>query len=473
MKYRDIIYELEGLCMKCVKCGEEYDKEFVFCPNCGTKILTETEMNSTENESEVCLDEMKSEDAANVEKTALRPLALHQEEGNIYHEEMMKDTVKKTFLKKCREKRKWIVCFGAVFVLVIFTVTVLIAVNTDISKFSRHLKNEELEKASALYSECKEEDKAEIKDIVDKYCDELLQKYNNGCIGFEDGKNKITKAEEIVSSQTFINKITEMKNSKDAFEKGEKYEKSSNWAGAKGEYNKVITEDSNYHKAAEAIQKCDTEISAQAFEAGQTYETEGKWVDALVEYEKVTDTSSSAYKEIEDRKKVCIDGMKTNINKQLDELFAGQKYEEGLALIKNAEKYLSGDETLKAYKENFERKKEEAEKIKEQQKYDTGITYDQLARYPDEYKGKFVKFYGKVLQVQESSGIVVYRIGTSGGYYSDNVIYVMGNKVDTGGRILEDDYITVRGRSTGLYTYKSVLGASITIPSVYIEHIDK
>lgn len=42
----------------------------------------------------------------------------------------------------------------------------------------------------------------------------------------------------------------------------------------------------------------------------------------------------------------------------------------------------------------------------EAQGYETGITYDQLARTPDQFIGKKVKFTGKVLQVLESSGKV-------------------------------------------------------------------
>lgn len=39
-------------------------------------------------------------------------------------------------------------------------------------------------------------------------------------------------------------------------------------------------------------------------------------------------------------------------------------------------------------------------------------------------------------------------------------------------RLLEDDVITIYGMNAGTISYKSVLGATITIPCVYAEYID-
>lgn len=38
-------------------------------------------------------------------------------------------------------------------------------------------------------------------------------------------------------------------------------------------------------------------------------------------------------------------------------------------------------------------------------------------------------------------------------------------------RILEDDEIRFYGTSTGLYTYESTWGKSVTIPAATVEHI--
>ena len=135
---------------------------------------------------------------------------------------------------------------------------------------------------------------------------------------------------------------------------------------------------------------------------------------------------------------------------------------------------------VKAEKEEAERKaKEEAEakakaeqEAKEKQGYETGITYNQLARTPDDYKGEKCKFRGKVVQVMEEESIVVMRLAVNGNY--DNILYVMTtSKALNNERILEDDYITVYGTSAGIYTYTTVLGASVSIPNMVVTKIDR
>lgn len=126
----------------------------------------------------------------------------------------------------------------------------------------------------------------------------------------------------------------------------------------------------------------------------------------------------------------------------------------------------------KKVKEEAEAKAKAEQEAKEKQGYETGITYSQLARTPDEYKGEKCKFKGKVVQVQESDSVVVMRIAVNGNY--DNMLYVMTtNKALNGERILENDYITVYGTSSGIYTYTSVMGASISIPSMLVTKIDR
>lgn len=124
--------------------------------------------------------------------------------------------------------------------------------------------------------------------------------------------------------------------------------------------------------------------------------------------------------------------------------------------------------------EQEEKARQEAERLEaerleaERMQYETGITFDQLSRDPDAYNGKKVKFSGYVLQVTEGSSEYQIRLATSGKY--DNVIFLSINKKLPTQRILEDDYITVKGTSKGLYT--SVMGASKTLPLVFVEAID-
>lgn len=97
--------------------------------------------------------------------------------------------------------------------------------------------------------------------------------------------------------------------------------------------------------------------------------------------------------------------------------------------------------------------------------YQTGITYDQVARTPDEYDMKKVQFTGRVLQVMENKTETQIRLGVDGSY--DNVILVSIDKSDlNGSRILEDDLVTVSGISSNTVSYESTLGGNITIPSM-------
>ena len=133
---------------------------------------------------------------------------------------------------------------------------------------------------------------------------------------------------------------------------------------------------------------------------------------------------------------------------------------------------------LKVAKEAKE--KEEAEKLAAEQKkkeeeekkgYDTGITYSQLARTPDDYLAKKVKFSGKVVQVMEDGDSVGIRLAVDGDY--DNIILGTFDSSIISERILEDDYITVYGLSAGIYTYESTMGASISVPSMTIDKISR
>lgn len=110
--------------------------------------------------------------------------------------------------------------------------------------------------------------------------------------------------------------------------------------------------------------------------------------------------------------------------------------------------------------------KEEEERIG----YETGITYDQLARTPDDFKGKKAKFTGKVIQVMEGKGETQLRIAVSGNY--DKVLYVAYKSDIINSRVLENDNVTVKGKSAGIYTYTSTMGGEISIPAMLVEKID-
>ncbi len=103
----------------------------------------------------------------------------------------------------------------------------------------------------------------------------------------------------------------------------------------------------------------------------------------------------------------------------------------------------------------------------EAKSYETGITYEQLARTPNNYKGQKVKFSGEVVQVLEGTTETQLRLAVNGDY--DCILFCRVPKAKTTNmRILEDDYITIMGVSNGLITYESTLGGHITIPDVSV-----
>lgn len=102
------------------------------------------------------------------------------------------------------------------------------------------------------------------------------------------------------------------------------------------------------------------------------------------------------------------------------------------------------------------------------------ISYDALARTPDNYTGQFIRFTGKIIQVLDEGDSATYRIDVTQGDYGiwDDTVLVSYEYKEGGSRFLKDDIVTFYGMYAGLYTYKSTLGANITIPNVYAEYID-
>lgn len=97
------------------------------------------------------------------------------------------------------------------------------------------------------------------------------------------------------------------------------------------------------------------------------------------------------------------------------------------------------------------------------------VSYDSLARNPDDYKGTNVKLSGRVIQVVEGTDSVTIRLAVSDDY--DTVIMGSYSSSIVSSRILKDDYITVYGTAAGIYTYESSGAGSISVPLVFVESI--
>jgi len=100
------------------------------------------------------------------------------------------------------------------------------------------------------------------------------------------------------------------------------------------------------------------------------------------------------------------------------------------------------------------------------------VDYKDLARNPDNYMGTNVIFTGKVIQVQESGKLVNLRVNvTKNTYGYENTVMIQYDKGIVSSRVLEDDIITFSGMSMGLLTYKTVMGAEMTIPQVLATNV--
>ena len=96
------------------------------------------------------------------------------------------------------------------------------------------------------------------------------------------------------------------------------------------------------------------------------------------------------------------------------------------------------------------------------------LSYNDVERNPDSYKGTYVKISGSVVQVSEGwFNSVTLRIDCSG-----DVWYVTYVRNDGESRILEGDWITCYGICDGVKSYTSVLGSQITIPSLDMKYYE-
>lgn len=146
---------------------------------------------------------------------------------------------------------------------------------------------------------------------------------------------------------------------------------------------------------------------------------------------------------------------------------------EGLSEAEAEARKIEAERVAAQRKADEERAREEAAAAAEAEQkkgYDTGITFSQLARTPDDYLGKKVKFSGRVIQVVESDGEVTLRIAVKDDY--DQVILVSYSSSIVSQRVLDDDQLTIYGISAGTYTYQSTMGGNITVPAVLVDKID-
>ncbi|MDO4814729.1 MAG: toxin regulator [Gemella sp.] len=174
----------------------------------------------------------------------------------------------------------------------------------------------------------------------------------------------------------------------------------------------------------------------------------------------------------------------TNLNNNLTKEYNDYKekmrpfekdYEKNLEDKKKAEKEQEEKKVAeaKAKLAEIEKKKEEdaKKKLEEEKKgYETGITFENLARTPKEYIGKKVKLSGRVLQVSKGTTEHQLRVAIGGNY--DTIVMVGYTDLAVEKNVLDNDYITFYGKSVGEITYEATSGASITIPGDLADKIE-
>lgn len=220
---------------------------------------------------------------------------------------------------------------------------------------------------------------------------------------------------------------------------------------------------------------CSGGVSQEEFNKVQSDLEEAK--KEISEKQAAIDNKQKEFDQLKAQSESELSAKDVSFNKLQSEYDAYKEKMQPYETLSEAESKAKLIEAEKVAKEKEAAEKAAAEKaIKEAEKkekagYNTGITYNQLARTPDDYKGQKVKFKGEVVQVMEGDGEVQIRFAVDKDY--DKIILCSYNSSIVTSRILEDDVITIYGTSAGLFTYQSTLGGDITVPLVFIDKIDQ
>ena len=134
------------------------------------------------------------------------------------------------------------------------------------------------------------------------------------------------------------------------------------------------------------------------------------------------------------------------------------------------QKRIAEEQAQKAAEEQAKREAEEqAKKEAEAHKYETGLTWEQIAR--EGKKGTLGQFEGKIIQVMNGDGFTQYRVTINGDY--DQVMLIEVKNGVSKETLLEDDYVYFKGESLGTITYTTVMGAEMTIPAFECHEITR
>ena len=116
-------------------------------------------------------------------------------------------------------------------------------------------------------------------------------------------------------------------------------------------------------------------------------------------------------------------------------------------------------------KESIEAAAAEAE-VQNREEYKAScitVDYNDVARNPDNHKDENIVISGEVIQVSEGwFNSVILRVDSG----DNNIWYVIYYREEGESRILEGDSVTLYGECTGVESYTSIMGNTVTIPSM-------
>ena len=222
--------------------------------------------------------------------------------------------------------------------------------------------------------------------------------------------------------------------------------------GSCGKVDKV-----EYKKVVNTNKQLETDNAELSNENNKTNEKLDKTKEEL----KNIQTKTKEYRTLNEEEKAVVDAK----IQEVKEATKQQKEAEKKAL----EEEKARVEAEKKAEEERKAQEEQAKREAEAHKYETGLTWEDIAR--EGKYGTLGQFEGKILQVMNGTGFKQYRVAINGDYNQVMLIQV-NNGVSTE-TLLEDDYVYFKGQSLGTVTYKTVLGAEMTVPAFKVEEITR
>lgn len=99
------------------------------------------------------------------------------------------------------------------------------------------------------------------------------------------------------------------------------------------------------------------------------------------------------------------------------------------------------------------------------------VTYDQLARTPDNFKYKPVTVSGKVTRLENSTKGAIVLLSQDDNDNSPVMVSIPTSYMPTNGKILEGDELTICGYSSGTQKYDDTDGTTSEVPLIFVSKI--